>query len=231
MTTGSMEIPLDHLVVSKLNTRSDLETGQEDSTIDDLASSIRDKGLLQPITVRPLAKGLFEVIIGQRRLLACRNMGHDPVTCLVQEDHADIDAMMISLVENVHRADTNPLDKARSLRQLYDKLGTYEMVARETSWSAQTVSKYVSPLELPEDIRARVSTADGTAGTGTPSKLARTFDGEVASEVYDKIAGFTQSIQQDILKRSEGDVTRINDLRTQTLELAFDVRGCGGRFN
>lgn len=230
MATQVREIPLAQLVVSDFNTRTDLIAGQEDSSIEDLATSIREKGLLQPVTVRPRSDGNYEVVIGQRRLLACRKAGHDPVSCLVRDDLEDADAMTISLIENVHRADMNPLDKARTLKKLYERYGTYQRVAEETSWSAQTVSKYVILLDLPESIRVKVSTFEGAAGVGALSKLARTFSGEDASVAYNKIAGFKQSVQVEIIKRSEGDIDRVDDLVVQAVEGAFEIRQCGGKF-
>ena len=77
-----VDVALDKLVVSALNARKDLHAGQEDSGIDELASS----GLLSPPIVRPTSDGHFEVLVGQRRLLACRKIGLDPVPCLVRDD-------------------------------------------------------------------------------------------------------------------------------------------------
>jgi ParB family chromosome partitioning protein len=114
-----IDISLDKLFVSALNARKDLRAGQEDSGIEELASSIRQQGLLSPPIVRPTLDGRFEVLVGQRRLLACRKIGFDPVPCLVREDLGDSDAVTLSLVENVHRADMHPLDKARALKALY----------------------------------------------------------------------------------------------------------------
>jgi len=224
------DIPLNLLSISNLNTRRDLEAGQEDASIQDLALNIQEKGLLQPITVRQLPGGKYEVIIGQRRLLACQKIGYDPVPCLIRDNLDDTDAIAISLIENVHRADMNPLDKARALKQLYDRHGTYEEVARETSLSAKTVSKYVSLLDLPEEIQNKIGTSDGAAGVGTLSSLARNFTGDDALTVYDKIAGLSQKIQMEIIKQSEGDISKIGGLRGLALEGAFDVRHCGGQF-
>lgn len=68
------EIPLDEIEVSKFNTRKDLQGGTEDSTIEDLAQSINEKGLLSPVTVRQLPTGRYELIAGQRRFLACKKL-------------------------------------------------------------------------------------------------------------------------------------------------------------
>jgi ParB family chromosome partitioning protein len=218
------------LFVSSLNTRTDLKAGQEDSGIDELAASIREKGLLQPITVRPASKGRYEVIIGQRRFLACKKVGHNPVPCLIRDDLDDSDAVAISLVENVHRADMNPLDKARALKSLYDRSYSYDRVSRETSWSPQTIRRYLSLLELPSEIQQKIGTAEGPAGVGALARLANTFRGQEAIDVYQKISGFKQSIQEEILKRSDGDISKINVLVSQAMEGAFNVRMCGGRF-
>jgi ParB/RepB/Spo0J family partition protein len=224
------DIPLDQLIVSALNARKNLHAGQEDSGIEELASSIRQQGLLSPLIVRPFAEGGYEVLIGQRRLLACRKIKLDPVPCLVRDDLGDTDAVALSLVENVHRADMHPLDKAHALKALYDRHHSYERVARETAWSASTIRKYIQLLELPIELQQRIGTADGPSGVGTLARLAATFSGDAAVEVFDRISGFTQRIQEEIIKRSDGDLSVIDDLVEEAQEGAFNVKRCGGQY-
>jgi ParB family chromosome partitioning protein len=224
------DISLTSLVLSSQNTRRDLQAGEEDSGIDELAASISKRGLLSPLTVRPIAGNKYEVIAGQRRLLACQKVRLDPVPCLVRDDVDDTDAVAISLVENVHRADMNPLDKARALKALYDRYNSYESVAKETAWSATTVRKYIKLLELPRELQQKLSTSQGPAGVGVLARLASTFPGDDALEAYDKISGFSLSVQEEIIRRSAGNLSAIDDLRGEALEGAFDVRQCGGRF-
>jgi ParB family chromosome partitioning protein len=230
MTTRLADLPLSALFVSSLNTRRDLAAGQEDSGLDELAASIREKGLLQPITVRPAIGGRYEVIVGQRRFLACQKVGHDPISCVIRDDVTDADAVTISLVENVHRADMNPLDKARALKALYERYNSYSRVATETSWSEKTIRRYLSLLDLPVEIQEKIGTSQGPAGVGALSRLASTFSGEEAVDVYDRISGFKQNIQEEILKRSGGDIGKIDTLVSEAMEGAFEVRMCGGRF-
>lgn len=230
MATRQANLPLGSLFVSSLNTRRDLTAGEEDSGIDELASSIREKGLLQPITVRPAPDGRYEVVVGQRRFLACQKVGYDPIPCLIRDDLDDTDAVTISLVENVHRADMNPLDKARALKLLYDRYQSYARVAKETSWSEKTIRRYISLLDLPAEIQDKIGTSQGPAGVGALARLASTFSGQEAAQVYDKISGFKQNIQEEILKRSGGDISKIDALVSEAMEGAFDVRMCGGRF-
>ncbi len=225
-----VDIALDKLFVSTLNARKDLHAGQEDSGIDELASSIRQQGLLSPPIVRPTSDGHFEVLVGQRRLLACRKIGLDPVPCLVRDDLGDTDAVTLSLVENVHRADMHPLDKARALKSLYDRYQSYERVARESAWSVSTVRKYIQLLALPDELQQRLGTASGPAGVGTLARLASTFSGDEAVEVYEQISGFTQPIQEEIIKRSAGNLDAVEALVEEAHEGAFDVRRCGGSY-
>src|SRR5258707_648766 len=184
------DIPLRKLYVSELNTRKDRDAGQEDSTIAELAASIRERGLISPLLVRPAPDGRYEVVAGQRRLLACQQIGLDPVSCLVHDGLDDADAVVLSLIENVHRADMSPLDKAQALKALYDRYHSYEQVARVTTWSPSTVRKYVLLLSLPDELRARVSTGEGPARVAALARLAHTFSGDEAVKVYNQIAGF-----------------------------------------
>lgn len=225
-----VDIPLEKLLVSALNARKDLHAGQEDSGLEELASSIRQQGLLSPPIVRPTVDGRFEVLVGQRRLLACRKIGINPVPCLVRDDLGDTDAVALSLIENVHRADMHPLDKARALTALYDRYQSYERVAREAAWSVSTIRKYIQLLALPDELQHRLGTASGPAGVGTLARLASTFSGDEAVDVYERISGFTQHIQEEILKRSGGNFDAIDDLIEEAHEGAFDVRRCGGPY-
>jgi ParB family chromosome partitioning protein len=225
-----VDIPLDALLVSVLNARKDLSAGQEDSGIEERASSITQQGLLSPLIVRPTADGHFEVLVGQRRLLACRKIALDPVPCLVRDDLGDTDAVALSLVENVHRADMHPLDKARALKALYERYQSYERVARVSAWSASTVRKYIQLLALPEELQQRLGTSSGTAGVGMLAQLASTFADDEAIEVYERISGFNPYIQKEILRRSDGKLDAIDDLVEEAQEGAFDVRRCGGAY-
>jgi hypothetical protein len=136
----------------------------------------------------------------------------------------------LSLVENVHRADMHPRDKARALKDLYNQCHSYERVSEETGWSVTTIRKYVQLLSLPDALQDRLGTSAGPLGVGTLSRLAGTYSGDEAIEVYDKISGFTQRIQEEILKQSDGNITTIDDLVEEAHEGAFNVRKCGGTY-
>ena len=108
------QLALESIRVSDFNARKDLDAGSEDAGIADLASSIRELGVLSPVIVREAADGFYDLLAGQRRLLACRELGLSTIPATVRDDLTDADSTVVSLVENVQRADMNPIDKARA---------------------------------------------------------------------------------------------------------------------
>lgn len=220
------EINLTSIRLSDSNVRKDLEAGTEDASLDDLVSSIRERGLLNPVTVVTGPDGYYDLIAGQRRFLACKRIGQTTISAIVRDDLEDADRTIISLVENVHRADLSPIDKARAYQSIYSRYGDFKRVAQEAGVSPSTVRRYLSLLKLAPSIQDGLSTSDGPAGIGTLSKIAETFSAEEQESVLDKIGGFKQQIQGEILNRSGGDLNKIQQFREEALEGAFDTKTC-----
>ena len=228
-TGQTQEIPIEKIDVSDFNTRKDREAGTEDSTITDLAKSIAKQGLLNPPTVRQKGSR-YELIAGQRRYLACRKLGLKTIPCFVRNDLSDDEATAISLVENMHRADMNPMDKANALNNLLNRnKKDFGKVARETGIGVQTIKRYISLLELPDELRRKLSTAEGPAKVQAMSLLVKTFPdkGEML-EVYEKLSGFTQQVQTEIMKQSGGDLSKIDGLIEQAHLGVFHTVMCRG---
>jgi len=221
------EIALARIHVSDRNVRKDLEAGVEDAGIDDLATSIRDKGLLSPVILRRRDDGSYDLIAGQRRLLACQRLGWSSIPAVIRQVN-DTDATVISLVENVHRADLNPIDKARAYQAILDKVGDPGKVAQETGVSVGTVRKYLSLLRLAPSIQERLRQVEGPAGIAALSRIAQDYSPEQQERVLDQIGGFKQDIQLEMLRRSAGNLGALQELREQALEGAFDTKLCRG---
>ena len=228
MTDQLIRVALNAIEVSTFNSRKNLEAGNEDAGINDLAKSISSVGLLQPPRLRSRADGTYEVVAGQRRVLACQKLGMDSILAFV-DDWGDDEALGASLVENLQRADMHPLDKARGLDDLSRKLGSERDVAQMTGLSLQTVKKYISLLALPEDIRTKLGTGQGPSGIGAMAALARQFgdDEEAAREAWNKVGEFTGGTAEAMLTQSGGDLSRLEELRIDALEGRFNVQRCG----
>jgi ParB/RepB/Spo0J family partition protein len=228
MTDELVDVPLAAIVVSSFNARKNLEAGSEDAGISDLAQSIQSMGLLSPPSLRALPDNKFEVVAGQRRVLACQKLGMTSIRAFVT-DWSDDKALGASLVENLQRADMHPLDKAKGLDELSRRLGSEREAAKSTGLSVQTVKKYVALLILPEDLRAQLGTGQGPSGIGAMSALARHFgdDEQAAREAWEKVGGFTGGTAESILNQSGGDMERLEDLRQQTIEGTLHIERCG----
>lgn len=219
------DIPLALIRVSPSNTRKDMEAGTEDTGLLDLIESIRVHGLINPVIVQERDGG-YEVVAGQRRLQACRELGMTTIPAVIRNDLDPTDATVLSLVENIHRADMNPIDKANAYKAIYDRCGDYRQTAKQCAVSVPTVRRYMSLLNLAPSIQHRVSTADGPAGIGTLEQVAKRFSPEDQETVLDRIQGFNQRTQSEILKRSGGNPDTIEPLVGLALEGAFNRRDC-----
>jgi ParB family chromosome partitioning protein len=125
------------------------------AALEDLKASIREHGVLQPIVVRRGAVG-YEVVAGERRLRACRDLGLERIPAVVRAVD-DAGMQTLALVENVQREDLNPLEKARAVKAMMATLNlTQEAVAEKVGKDRATVANLVRILELPEEARALV---------------------------------------------------------------------------
>jgi ParB family chromosome partitioning protein len=120
--------------------------------IEELAESVRAQGVVQPIVVRPLAEGRFELIAGERRWRAARKAGLPTVPALVRPTD-DRESLLLALVENVAREDLSPVDEARAYAVLLDEFGlALGEVAEHVGRSKPAVSNRLRLLELPDDV-------------------------------------------------------------------------------
>ena len=122
-----------------------------------LAESIREVGVLQPVLVRPVGDGEYELIAGERRWRAARRVGLQTIPALVRETD-DAAALEQALVENLHRDDLNPLEEAAAYQQLIEDFGlTHDEVATRVGRSRATVTNTLRLLQLPPSIQSRSS--------------------------------------------------------------------------
>jgi len=140
-----------------------------DPSIDELAESIRQKGILQPLLVRRVNEG-YELIAGERRLRAAQRVGLEQVPVSVR-DATDSELLELALIENLQREDLNPLEEARAYRRLMDEFAlTQEAVAARVGKDRSTVANALRLLQLPDEIKAEI--ARGALSGGHARALA-----------------------------------------------------------
>lgn len=141
----------------------------DEERLEELAESIRQHGILQPILVRRSPQG-FEIIAGERRWRAAQKAGLKTVPVLVDDEVDEGKKLELALVENLQREDLNPIELARGIRRLMETFGlTQEEVAARIGKKRSTVANLLRLLELPEDIQALV--AQGTISPGHAKTL------------------------------------------------------------
>ena len=158
--TGIQEIPVGELDPNPDQPRKTFN----DETIAQLADSIREQGVLQPLLVVPTSDGRYRIIAGERRYRACRAAGLDTIPCIVRELDV-VRQMEIALIENLQREDLNPIEAARAMKALKDQYGyTQDKIADRVGKSRPAVANLLRLLDLPEQIAEMVRDGRLTAG-------------------------------------------------------------------
>jgi ParB family transcriptional regulator, chromosome partitioning protein len=154
------EIPLDQIDPNPFQTRSRVNEDQ----LAELAASIIANGVVQPILVRPRANGRFQLIAGERRWLASRRAGKETIPAILRQV-SDEQAMEITIVENLQRADLNPMEQARAFDRLSREFHmTQEQMAVRTGKDRASVANFLRLLKLPDGVQTRVESGELTFG-------------------------------------------------------------------
>ena len=165
-----------------------------DEAIAALADSIREYGVLQPILVRPLGTGMYQIVAGERRWRAARMLGLDEVSENIKE-LSNLEAMQIAIVENLQRENLNPLEEASGYSELIEKFGmTQEKVAKLVGRSRSAVANAVRLLTLPESVQKMVESGDLSAGHARA--LLAFDDEELLIATAQKAAGGGLTVRQ-----------------------------------
>jgi len=135
----------------------------DEETIGELANSIKEKGILQPLVVRTVEKG-YEIIAGERRWRAAQRAGVTRVPVIIKEA-SDREVLELALIENLQREDLNPIEEAVAYQHLIDEFEmTHEEVSRQIGKVRSTITNQLRLLKLPEEAKAALIAGDITAG-------------------------------------------------------------------
>jgi ParB family chromosome partitioning protein len=200
---ANMQIPVELIDSNPFQPR----TRFDEESLEELASSIRQLGLVQPITVRETAGGRFQLIAGERRLRAARLAGLSHVPAFIRT--ADDQAMLeLALVENIQRVDLDAIDIAISYQRLIDECRlTQEEMSERVGKQRPTISNYLRLLKLPPEIQLGIKNKQLTMGHART--LINIDDQKKQIEVYYRI------IDEDLSVRSTEELVRI--LQTDSL--------------
>jgi ParB family chromosome partitioning protein len=185
-----LEIPLDHIDRNPFQTRSQMNGDQ----LAELAASISANGVVQPILVRPLANGRYQLIAGERRWKASELAGKKTIPAILRQV-SDEQAMEITIVENLQRADLNPMEQAHAFERLSREFHmTQEQMAVRTGKDRATVSNFLRLLKLPESVQTRVES--GELSFGHARALLALEHAEEIGKAAKRVLGLSLSVRQ-----------------------------------
>lgn len=192
------------LKVSSIDPKSDQPRKYFDKeSLEDLAESIRENGLLQPILVREYGDGRYQIIAGERRYRACRMAGLSEIPALIL-DRDDKNVAQIALIENIQREDLNPIEEAMAFKSLAED---YDMTQEELSYkvgkSRSAIANSMRLLDLPDEILTMVATRELSAGH------ARTLLGVKDPEDMIMLAQIASESEMSV-RQLEAEVKRVN---------------------
>ncbi|WP_328480921.1 ParB/RepB/Spo0J family partition protein [Streptomyces sp. NBC_00377] len=210
------EIPLDHIAP---NPRQPREVFDEDA-LHELITSIKEVGLLQPVVVRQLGPARYELIMGERRWRACREAGLEAIPAIVRATD-DEKLLLDALLENLHRAQLNPLEEAAAYDQLLKDFNcTHDQLADRIGRSRPQVSNTLRLLKLSPAVQRRV--AAGVLSAGHARALLSVDD----SEEQDRLAH--RIVAEGLSVRAVEEIVTLMGSRPQTAQRAKGPRA-GGR--
>jgi ParB family chromosome partitioning protein len=227
-------LKLDLLQAGKYQPRTRMDEG----SLYELAESIKAQGVMQPVLVRPLGGGRYEIIAGERRTRAAKLAGLDEVPVLVK-DVPDEAAAAMSLIENIQREDLNPLEEAQGLKRLTDEFGlTHEQAAQAVGRSRSAASNLLRLLNLSDPVQQMLMAGDldmGHARALLPldgaqqilaagDVVARKLSVREAEKLVNKLQHQRQQPLLRVAREKPRDVARIEEELSDALTAKVEIR-------
>ena len=215
-------VPIERLIANPNQPRRNFEQ----SELENLAASVREKGILQPLIVRSVDGGKYEIVAGERRWRAAQMAQVHQIPVLVR-DFDDAEMLEVAIIENIQRADLNAMEEAAGFRQLMDSFGhTQEKLASALGKSRSHIANLLRLLTLPADVQGLLRDGKLSAGHAralitaeNPSELARIVvkDG-LSVRATERLAKTVQGDTGKPGKTSRRSKTGVKDADTRALE-------------
>ena len=236
---GILSVPLDRLTPNQYQPRSDFA----DAALEELAESIRQQGIVQPIVVTEKGAEGFSIVAGERRWRAARRAGLSQVPVVVRELESEHQQLEMALVENLQRADLNPVEEAQAYRSLQNSFGfSQEDIGHKVGKSRASVSHILRLLSLPPEILEMLRGRRLSAGQARPLLALENPDerlelaekaireGLTARQIEAIVRGEKKRRRRKSASKQDPDTVAAADKLTQKLQTKVEIRrrGRGG---
>jgi ParB family chromosome partitioning protein len=195
-STSSDVVSISHIEISKIRPnpyqpRADFEP----KALDELRESIKEKGIIQPVTIRQSRDGTYELISGERRIRAALDLGMQSVPAYIIEVKNDEEMLELALIENLQREHLNPVEIAISYQRLVSDVGlTADAIAKKVSKDRTTVVNCLRLLKLPKNIQDALRT--GTLTIGHARALISLPNEDIQQKIFKKIVKRDLNVRQ-----------------------------------
>ena len=208
---GVVAIPIKQITTNPYQPRSNFS----DEKIGELAESIKNLGIVQPITVRKVENGEFQLIAGERRLRASKKIGLKTIPSFIKNSN-DEEMLEIALVENIQRKDLDPIEIALSVKRLIDELSlTQEQLSKKLGKKRSTISNYIRLLKLDPIIQTGIR--DGFLSMGHGRSIINVEDKNIQLKIYKDIIRRELSVRKtEILVRNIKENKKIKKSLSKT---------------
>ena len=195
------QIPLDRISPNPYQPRKIFN----EQSLDDLARSVREHGIVQPLVVSRTADNRYRLIAGERRFRAALKAGLQSVPAVIKDLQKEGDALQIALIENIQREDLNPIEEANAYHQLHDEFGlTQEEISRRVGKERSTVANFLRLLKLPETVKQRLAT--GQLSMGHARALLSLDSAKKQEQLADRIVKNSLNVRQTEMLASASPV-------------------------
>jgi len=196
-TQGLAEIPISQIQPNPFQPRKTFN----EASIDELARSVRQHGIVQPLVVTR-AGDKYKLIAGERRFRAAQKAGLTTVPVLIKEMMAEGDALQIALIENIQREDLNPIEEAMAYHQLHDDFQlTQEEISRRVGKERSTVANFLRLLKLPDPVKKLL--ASGQLSMGHARALLALESPKKQEQLADRVVRKNLNVRQTEMLASE----------------------------
>lgn len=224
--SGLLEVPVRNITPNPHQPRHAIK----EETLEELAASIREHGLLQPLLVTGAANGMYSLIAGERRWRAAQLVGLERVPILVKEASSR-EMIELALVENLQRADLNPLEEARAYQQLLDDFGLkQEDIAARVGKSRGAVANSLRLLKLPPSVLEALAKGELTEGHARAILQAPTEEEQVRLLNIALANGLNVRQVEQLARRMEATSHHVDELQEGPDDLYDEVRALEDRF-
>jgi ParB family chromosome partitioning protein len=196
--TGLLQVPIEQIAPNPLQPRKTFN----ESSIEELARSVREHGIVQPLVVTRTGTDRYKLIAGERRYRAAQKAGLTSVPVVVKEMMTEGDVLQIALIENIQREDLNPIEEAQAYHQLHEEFGlTQEEIARRVGKERSTVANFLRLIKLPDPVKKLL--ASGQLSMGHARALLAIESTKKQEQLAERVVKKNLNVRQTEMLASE----------------------------